>query len=85
MLSITDELSSTANTFHLAEGPGGFIEAIADMRKDTDGNYNPNDTYFGMTLIKDNDLSIPGWRKTTDFINKCPNFFLNQALMEQEI
>lgn len=80
ILSIVDELPSTANTFHLAEGPGGFIEAIADMRKDNDGNYNSTDTYYGMTLIKDNDLSIPGWRKTSDFIKKCPNFVIEQGV-----
>ena len=32
-------------SFHLAEGPGGFIEAIQLMRMNTD------DTYYGMTLI----------------------------------
>ncbi len=33
------------NSFHLAEGPGGFIEAIANIRS------SPNDKYVGMTII----------------------------------
>ena len=35
-------------TFHLAEGPGGFIEAVVNTRKNT------NDTYTGMTILHDN-------------------------------
>lgn len=80
ILSITTELPTTATTFHLAEGPGGFIEAIADLRKNSDGHYNKNDTYYGMTLINDGDNSIPGWRKTHDFIKKCPNFIIENGI-----
>jgi 23S rRNA U2552 (ribose-2'-O)-methylase RlmE/FtsJ len=43
-------------SFHLAEGPGGFIEAIQYSRK------NNKDTYYGMTLI-DNKKDIPLWNK----------------------
>lgn len=75
-LSILEELPISAKTFHLAEGPGGFVEAIADIRRDNTGKYNSKDVYYGMTLIKDDDLTIPGWRKTTEFIKKCPNFVI---------
>ena len=34
-------------SFHLAEGPGGFIEAVVNLRN------NPNDTYIGMTIQDD--------------------------------
>lgn len=44
-------------SFHLAEGPGGFMEALIYKRK------NPNDTNIGMTLIDDN-KNIPGWKKS---------------------
>ena len=54
------------SSFHLAEGPGGFIEAIAHIRK------NPNDTYYGMTLIND-DPGCPGWKKSNTFLEKNPN------------
>jgi len=45
-------------TFHLAEGPGGFMEAINYLRKD----FN-NDIYYGITLI-DNDINVPSWKKS---------------------
>jgi 23S rRNA U2552 (ribose-2'-O)-methylase RlmE/FtsJ len=54
------------NTFHLAEGPGGFIEATEYLRK------NKNDTYYGMTLL-DEDPSVPGWKKTNHFLQTHPN------------
>jgi 23S rRNA U2552 (ribose-2'-O)-methylase RlmE/FtsJ len=55
-------------TFHLAEGPGGFIEAILKMRNNT------NDTYIGMTILDDkNDYSIPAWKKTEHFLRQNKN------------
>lgn len=51
-------------TFHLAEGPGGFIEAMTFMRK------NKEDKYYGMTLTDDEDNSIPGWKKSKFFLEK---------------
>ena len=59
-------------TFHLAEGPGGFIEAIVDMRK------NPLDKYYGMTLINNSD-NIPGWKKSVEFLNKNPNIYIEKG------
>jgi len=53
-------------TFHLAEGPGGFIEATAYIRN------NINDTYYGMTLI-DNNINIPNWSKADNMLKKYPN------------
>ena len=35
--------SESITTFHLAEGPGGFIEDTTFLRE------NPSDTYYGMT------------------------------------
>ena len=56
------------NTFHLAEGPGGFIEAVANIRKQS------NDKYTGITLMADmNDPNIPGWKKTNNFLRANPN------------
>jgi len=53
-------------SFHLAEGPGGFIEATSYMRKNTE------DTYYGMTLIND-DPGCPGWKKSNTFLENNPN------------
>jgi len=61
-------------TFHLAEGPGGFIEAIVNLRK------NKNDIYVGMTILDDtstsnpnNNSNIPAWKKSDHFIRSNPN------------
>ena len=71
LLNIMDDLpKSSCKTFHLAEGPGGFIEAMVEMRK------NPHDLYYGMTLLNDNDYSIPGWRKSKGFLHKNPNVII---------
>jgi len=61
-------------SFHLAEGPGGFIEALVNVRK------NIADTYIGMTLIDDkNDHNIPGWKKTQFFLNQNKNVFIESG------
>jgi 23S rRNA U2552 (ribose-2'-O)-methylase RlmE/FtsJ len=49
-------------TFHLAEGPGGFMEAVNYLRN----NYE-NDKYYGITLI-DDDINVPSWRKSKSLI-----------------
>ena len=56
-----------ASFFSFAEGPGGFIQGLAHMRM------NSADQYYGMTLRSDSDASIPGWRKTRDFLQSHPN------------
>jgi 23S rRNA U2552 (ribose-2'-O)-methylase RlmE/FtsJ len=66
MMNVEEVLSDECKTFHLAEGPGGFIEAICNIRQ------NPNDIYYGMTLISD-DINIPGWKKTKNFLNNNTN------------
>lgn len=62
-------------TFHLAEGPGGFIEAVAKMRD------NKDDIYIGMTLLDDkkSDSSIPAWKKSEWFLKSNPNVFLENG------
>jgi cap1 methyltransferase len=60
-------------TFHLAEGPGGFIEAIILLRS------NNNDTYHGMTLI-DNDDNVPGWKKSKYFLSKHENVIIEKGI-----
>ena len=60
------ESSIPIKSFHLAEGPGGFIEATAYIRNNT------RDIYYGMTLI-DNDGNIPGWKKAETMMKKYEN------------
>lgn len=58
-------------SFHLAEGPGGFIEALATLRN------NREDKYFGMTLIDNTpQSSVPNWKKSTEFLGRFPNVLL---------
>ena len=62
-------------TFHLAEGPGGFIEAICNKRS------NSEDKYFGMTIIFDeNDDNVPAWNKSGYFLSQNNNIQLEYGI-----
>ena len=61
-------------TFHLAEGPGGFIEAIANLRK------CKYDKYIGMTILDDNDINVPSWKKTDQFLKENKNVFIETGI-----
>lgn len=68
LLDILNELpKETCNSFHLAEGPGGFIEAIVKLRK------NKTDKYYGMTLLQEENHNVPGWRKSNTFLQENKN------------
>lgn len=61
-------------SFHLAEGPGGFIEALSNIRK------CHQDEYIGMTLLdNDNDENIPAWKKTDTFLREHPNVIIENG------
>ena len=61
-------LQPPIKSFHLAEGPGGFIEALVNVRNCS------SDQYTGMTLISDeNDPNIPSWKKSESFLRKNRN------------
>jgi hypothetical protein len=63
------------SSFHLAEGPGGFIEAFLEIRQ------CPEDQYIGMTILDDkNDPNIPAWKKTENFLNLNEISFRNLIL-----
>lgn len=50
------------NALFLAEGPGGFAEALMKYRQDQSNNApQPKDTYYGMTL-KSSNKNIPDWK-----------------------
>ena len=71
LLNIHNELpKNSCQTFHLAEGPGGFIEAVVKMRN------NANDRYYGMTLINDQDHNVPGWHKSKHFLDQNKNVLI---------
>jgi 23S rRNA U2552 (ribose-2'-O)-methylase RlmE/FtsJ len=69
-------IESSISTFHLAEGPGGFIEALILLR----GN-KCSDTYIGMTLQdSDDDHNIPAWKKTQNFLKQHPNIIIENGI-----
>jgi len=72
---LRDHLSKreAITTVHLAEGPGGFIEGIVNIRK------NPNDRIYGMTLVSHN-KEVPGWRRSWFFLSKHLNINILKGL-----
>lgn len=54
---------------HIAEGPGGFMEAMLNFRNQMDFH---NDRFYGITLYPSN-KEIPGWRKTHNLLKQNPN------------
>jgi 23S rRNA U2552 (ribose-2'-O)-methylase RlmE/FtsJ len=68
-------IDAPISSFHLAEGPGGFIEALVNMRE------NKNDTYIGITILDDvYDANIPAWKKSEYFLNENPNVYIETGV-----
>jgi 23S rRNA U2552 (ribose-2'-O)-methylase RlmE/FtsJ len=61
----------TMTSFHLAEGPGGFIEALVHIRSRTTAQCQ-TDVHYGMTLMS-TDSSCPGWKKSKGFLEMHRN------------
>ena len=59
----------------MAEGPGGFIEAINHVR-----SQNPRDLYYGITLIEDSQ-NIPNWNKLQSLIDTQDNIIIELSLI----
>ena len=51
---------------HLAEGPGGFMEATYNYKYLLTNKYNENDIFYGITLKPSNEF-IPDWSKLKKF------------------
>jgi len=64
----------TISTFHLAEGPGGFIEAMVEMRN------CKNDKYIGMTILDEVDVNVPAWKKSDKFLKENPNVMIETGI-----
>jgi len=73
VFDIFSQYKKPIKSFHLAEGPGGFIEAIQSMRMEKE------DTYYGMTLLDTSNTSVPGWRKAENFLDKHPNVIIESG------
>ena len=57
---------------HLAEGPGGFMEASYNYRYKLTNKNNINDKFYGITLKPTNDF-IPDWNKIKIIFNNKNN------------
>ena len=73
--NLINKNSSPIKTFHIAEGPGGFIEAFVNKRK------NINDIYTGITLLDDiHDVNIPAWKKSEQFLKNNSNVYIENGI-----
>lgn len=73
MLQLTDfyqQFTSVQQfkTCHVAEGPGGFIEAFVD---ETERNRKAVKACWAMTL-KPQQIHVPGWKRAHNFLQKHP-------------
>lgn len=60
-------------SLHLAEGPGGFIEALVYLRKKkVSRELQKDDMYYGITLL-DKAYEVPSWKKSGLFMKENLN------------
>jgi len=74
VFNILEPYKNKLKSFHLAEGPGGFIEAMLYMR------LNNEDTYYGMTLVDGTNFNVPGWSKSKAFLKKHSNIIIERGV-----
>ena len=72
-------VSDVLVSLHIAEGPGGFIEATRHIRQ---SKGFMNDTAFGITLINKNDngenvKNIPAWKQSNYFLRNHPEVIIS--------
>ena len=62
-------------TLHLAEGPGGFMECLNNTLQDRRIPSTQYDMY-GITLIKEDNKSVPSWKKAAFFLQQHPHMHI---------
>lgn len=73
--NLINKSSAPIKTFHIAEGPGGFIEAFVNKRQ------NSQDIYTGITLLDDiHDVNIPAWKKSEQFLKNNTNVKIENGI-----
>lgn len=75
------------NSLHIAEGPGGFIEATRYTRNRMQmqtgvgvGVGISNDKAFGITLIDDTHKNVPAWKQSNIFLKKHPEVIISTGI-----
>ena len=74
LMSLESILPELCKIFYLAEGPGGFIEAMTSLRS------KGNDEHNAISLVNDNDPSVPGWKKSYGFLEKHQSIVLETGI-----
>ena len=65
-------------TAHLAEGPGGFVEAVCNYRQShVEDSIRNHDKYYGMTLIDKTNKEVPDWNKARKLMVNYPQIQLH--------
>lgn len=64
-----DSISEKICVAGIAEGPGGFLEAINNYRR---RYFSIKDNIYGITL-RSTDNDIPGWKKAREFLDRNRN------------
>lgn len=72
--NLLDNYHHQYKTTHIAEGPGGFMEATFNLT--TRKNMNSNCNHYGITLYSEN-KDIPGWNKAYDFLFRNNNIHIS--------
>ena len=72
MMGLGDTLDGACKVFYLAEGPGGFIEAMLSLRGE-------GDTHVAISLTDDHDPSVPGWKKARRFLEDNPSVTIERG------
>lgn len=77
----TEQTENNAiTTLHIAEGPGGFIEASRYIRKKECGiNVFQQDKVFGITLIDKTQKNVPAWKQSTIFLRNHPEVIISKG------
>ena len=71
------------NSLHIAEGPGGFIEATRYIRKLVADKHNEiiqQDKAFGITLIDNTRRNVPAWKQSNLFLKQHPEVIISTGV-----
>ena len=71
---VFDSIKDSVSILCLAEGPGGFMEALINYRKKD----SIKDTLYGITLYS-YDKNIPSWKKNKKFIHSHKNIHITNG------
>jgi len=74
-IPIIFDVNSIINSLHIAEGPGGFIEATRYIRHNI--HLASDDKAIGITLIDDYRKNVPAWKQSNIFLRNHPEVIIS--------